>query len=324
MLVYNVETRPPIGVLSKPHDSSDVKSSITSERNYSDKTLNRQSKDFSSVTFSTLKAKLIETKLKQSDLSRWTCSILEGSVRPKGVTLQPSMNLSAGISFITANKPDTVTKTSSLSAHIPDVSKSLQATVSAPYDSVLEFRVASKMKPEIRVSPTSPSLELSVLNCIVKPKADNHAPLFIPTFQGEGHSDLFFYIEKRDLSPRVRVESMTKVPPSLYAKIIKDKKENIVIGENVSELSASIIESNIGTGGNGGIGDLKIVLEVLRGKIYYFQFPDGYLQNMLPSGVATALNKTTLKVRTENYGDVTLYTDKGEIVLRTVPGLRVE
>ena len=321
MLVYNIETRPPVGVLSKPHDTADV-NSITVERDYGESSLDIKSKGLYTLSFSTVKSKLVETKLKQSDSSRWTCSVLQGSVRPKGIALQPALNLSSGISFITANKPNTVTKTSSLSACLPDVNKSLQATLPAPYDSVLEFRIVSRMKPEISVSPTESGL--SVLTCTVKPKSDSQLQLYTPTYQGNGHTELLFYVGNRNLSPKVRVEFMTDIPPSLHAKIIKDKKDSIVIGENVSELSASIVESDIGTGGNGGIGDLKIVLEVLRGKIYYFQFPDGYLQNMLPSGVATALNKTTLKVRTQNYGDATLYTDKGEIILRTVPGLRIE
>lgn len=319
MLVYNIGTQPPLGVLTRPHDSSGSVSALTAEKDYGNGSLKLKVEGDSYLALSTTRAKLIETKLKQSDVSSLTCSVMSSSIKPQQKNLQPTHTPSSGISFITANKPGVVTKTSSLSSHIPDKARVLKAEIDSAYDSVLEFKVVSRVRAGIRTVSTEKSVEMSILNSTFKP--DSHLDMECNNYLGQG--DLVFYVSEEGISPTTRVIPMRDTP-SLYAKIIKDKKESTIIGEKVSELSASILESNIGNVGGGGIGELKIVLEVLKGKIYYFQFPDEYLKNMLPSGVATALNKNTLRVRTESYGDVTLYTDKGEIVLRTVPGLRVE
>lgn len=96
---------------------------------------------------------------------------------------------------------------------------------------------------------------------------------------------------------------------------------NMEIKHSQKHIRVYVKEFGLG-GGTGGVGDLELTLEVYKLTEMKFKLPKGYLDGLLPNGIAHA-NDDVLIVFTRELGEVTLYTDKGTIKVRTLPGMRI-
>lgn len=113
---------------------------------------------------------------------------------------------------------------------------------------------------------------------------------------------------KRDIK---KISSIIKIPLT----------QNIEIKHSQKQIRVFVKDYGLG-GGTAGVGDLEITLEVYKLTEMRFKLPKGYLDGLTPNGVAHA-NGDVLVVFTRELGEVTLYTDKGSIKIRTLPGMKI-
>lgn len=98
---------------------------------------------------------------------------------------------------------------------------------------------------------------------------------------------------------------------------------NLEIKHNKKSISVYIKEFGLGTdSASGGVGNLEIKLEVYKLTEMRFKLPSGYLIGLNTNSIAYA-EGDTLVVFTRELGEVTLFTDKGTIVIRTLPGMKI-
>lgn len=113
---------------------------------------------------------------------------------------------------------------------------------------------------------------------------------------------------KRDIK---KISSIIKIPLT----------QNIEIKHSQKQIRVFVKDYGLG-GGTAGVGDLEITLEVYKLTEMRFKLPKGYLDGLTPNGVAHA-NGDVLVVFTRELGEVTLYTDKGSVKIRTLPGMKI-
>lgn len=97
--------------------------------------------------------------------------------------------------------------------------------------------------------------------------------------------------------------------------------ENLELIHHRKSIMVYIKDAGLG-GGSGGVGELEMTLEVYKLTEMRFKFPKGYLEGLTQNNVAYAENDL-LVVFTREIGEITLYTDKGSIRIRTLPGMRI-
>ena len=107
------------------------------------------------------------------------------------------------------------------------------------------------------------------------------------------------------------ISSIVKIPITRNLEIKHEKKSIFVYIE----------EFGLGND-NGGIGNLEITLEVYKLTEMRFKLPSGYLTGLNTNPIAYA-EGDVLVVFTRELGEVILYTDKGSITIRTLPGMKI-
>lgn len=118
----------------------------------------------------------------------------------------------------------------------------------------------------------------------------------------------------------IEINEPTHLHSSLKLKITSDSK--LVEGE--TSLRSSILESDIGGSGGGSgpdLGALRFTIEVFRLCEYDFEFPKNFLNGMASSDVAT-VNGDHLIVYTKEIGEVSMYSTRGQVTIRTLPGMK--
>lgn len=113
---------------------------------------------------------------------------------------------------------------------------------------------------------------------------------------------------KRDIK---KISSIIRIPLT----------QNLEIKHSQKQIRVFVKDYGLGNG-TGGVGDLEITLEVYKLTEMRFKLPKGYIDGLVPSGIAHA-EDDTLVVFTRELGEVTLYTNKGSIKVRTLPGMKI-
>lgn len=97
---------------------------------------------------------------------------------------------------------------------------------------------------------------------------------------------------------------------------------NMEIKHSMKSVMVYIKDAGQGGGDTGGVGDLEMTLEVYKLTEMRFTMPKNYLKGLKQNSVAYA-EGDTLIVHTKELGEILLYTDKGSIRIRTLPGMRI-
>ena len=109
------------------------------------------------------------------------------------------------------------------------------------------------------------------------------------------------------------ISSIIQIPITRNLEIKHDKKS----------IAVYIKEFGLGTdSAGGGVGNLEITLEVYKLTEMRFKLPTGYLTGLNTNSIAYA-EGDTLVIFTREIGVVTLFTDKGTIIIRTLPGMKI-
>lgn len=121
-----------------------------------------------------------------------------------------------------------------------------------------------------------------------------------------------------DIASTNEVIDTSKIRSSISIKINDGSK----LIETETSIKSSLLESDITTGDGGSqIGKMDMTLEVFRLCEYQFEFPKNFLLGLESNDIAT-VNGDILTVYTTQFGERILYTTKGQIKIRTLPGMK--
>ena len=148
---------------------------------------------------------------------------------------------------------------------------------------------------------------------------------YLPVKTKVRNSINFTILDKKTKSPNVRI---IKTPLEVFSTIPRNYKNDIILTKSQIEIHSYIIETEVDSGNSGfkdTIDTLKTNnIEIQKGKIYTYTFPNKFLDNLTSSRIVTKVSATTIVVRPTDYGDITLYCDGGSINFKIAPGLTIE
>lgn len=211
---------------------------------------------------------------------------------------------------------------------------------------MLKYSIIDRPKSEIKLKSTSINLVSRVINrndSIIKSDPNSKSIKFNAL---RTVNEVHYIGLSSEIKSYLEIDQVNEIPKKLTFKLLNKETDSInnrktiflksqvkkYLVNNLSYKSESIfldssiiqgITSDSGSNLGSKIGNLNITLEVKRFEYTEFKLPRGYLEGLLPSKYAYAVGDV-LKVRSTRLGETTLYTNKGTIILVTIPGIKVD
>ena len=220
----------------------------------------------------------------------------------------PNQSYSCGIKFTMGNKEGRV----SVSKQLPKAKEYLQPKMTdEPY--VLSIIMGSKVD-NTKLSLTREVNKLTTFSTGII--GDNLIPEVL-----EESIDVLKYQMSNQTGYNNLLLLRVDDTPICYSYTKTELERNLKILSSTQSFKSYIIDSGDGEAG-GGIGNLNMSIDVFRLCEFRFTFPSGYLDGLKPNNIAYR-DGSTLVVHTWDIGVTTLYTDKGTITIRSLPGFKI-